>query len=193
MSFDDVLAFWLGPLDADGLADEVHRARWWRSDPDFDAELRARFGALHAEVAAGDHASWLTAPRGRLATVIVFDQLSRNLFRGTAGMYAHDARAVALTKEALEGGDADVLGLHERMFLAMPLMHAEALDDQERCIEEMRALARRNPAFEANVDFAIRHRDVVARFGRFPHRNAILGRESSEEEREFLKQPGSSF
>ncbi|MCB9603531.1 MAG: DUF924 domain-containing protein [Sandaracinus sp.] len=191
--YETLLEYWLGELDADGLASPEHQARWWRSDPELDEELRTRFGALHAAVVAHEHDAWLSSPRGRLATVIVLDQLSRNLFRGTPGMYANDERALEVARRSHEAGDPDTLRLHERFFLVMPFMHAESLPEQERCLAEVKVLAERHEALARNVEFAIAHRDIVARFGRFPHRNDILGRESSDEERAFLKEPGSSF
>ena len=125
--------------------------------------------------------------------MIVLDQLSRNLFRGTPGMYVNDERALAVARQSLDVGDHEMLRLHERFFLVMPFMHAESLPDQERCVAEVKVLAELHEALARNVEFAIAHRDIVARFGRFPHRNDILGRESSDEERAFLKEPGSSF
>ncbi|MBX3247818.1 MAG: DUF924 domain-containing protein [Myxococcales bacterium] len=190
---EDVLSFWLGELDADGLAASEIQARWWKHDPAFDDLLRERFGALHAEVASGRREAWVQTPRGALAYVIVLDQLSRNLFRGTPGMYAHDARALEVSRAALERGDVSTLRLQERLFHVLPFMHSESLEDQERCVALARELAALHAAFEGNVDFAIQHRDIVARFGRFPHRNAILGRETTPEEAAFLKEPGSSF
>lgn len=193
MTAEDVLSFWIGSLDDDGLAAPDKRKQWWTQDPAFDEALRQRFGALHAEVARGDHEDWVDTPRGAVAYVIVLDQFSRNLFRGTPEMYAHDARALEVARDALARGDADALGLHERFFLIMPFMHSEGLADQERCVELAQELTALHPSFEGNVDYAIQHRDIVARFGRFPHRNEIVGRETTAEEAEFLKQPGSSF
>ncbi len=173
---DDVLTFW--------FADE---ARWWKKDPAFDAEITRRFGALHAAIERGEHEAWLGTARGALAYVIVLDQFSRNMFRGDPRAFASDARARAAAKTALEKGFDQELTKHERSFLYMPLMHSEELVDQDQCVELFRS---ENPG---QLDYAVRHRDIVARFGRFPHRNAILGRASTPEETEFLKQPGSSF
>lgn len=183
---DALLSFWFGPLDAAGRADDAHRERWFRKDPGFDAALRERFGALHAEVAAGAHERWLATPRGRLAHVIALDQLSRNLHRDTPRAFENDARALAVALEGLEHGVDRVLGPDERSFLYMPLMHSEDLAVQERCV----ALFADSPE---NLSFAEAHRDIVRRFGRFPHRNAVLGRASTPEEQEFLRGPGSSF
>ncbi|MCA9526777.1 MAG: DUF924 domain-containing protein, partial [Myxococcales bacterium] len=146
----------------------------------------------------GEHADWLEDPRGRLATVVVLDQLSRNMFRGDARMYAADERALALALEGLARGDDRSLQLAERVFLYMPLMHAEDVGHQERCVALMTALRASAPAslrekYALHVKFAGLHRDVVARFGHFPHRNDILGRTTTPEEAVFLQGPNSSF
>lgn len=173
---DEVLAFW--------LADP---ARWWKKDPAFDAEVRDRFEALHAAIERGEREAWRASPRGALAYVIVLDQMSRNMYRGTARMFASDARALAAATEAIDRGFDQALPSAERGLLYMPLMHSEDLAVQERCVELFRALG------NDQVSFAEQHRDIVRRFGRFPHRNELLGRPSTDEEREFLTQPGSSF
>jgi uncharacterized protein (DUF924 family) len=173
---DDVLSFWFA--DA---------SRWFKKDRAFDAEIRERFGALHEALERGEHEAWLDSPRGALAYVIVLDQFSRNMFRGTARSFASDARALKAACAALDRGFDRELSPPERGFLYMPLMHSEALADQERCVELFR------PEGAERLRYAEMHRDIVRRFGRFPHRNEILGRPSTPEEIEFLKQPGSSF
>lgn len=195
---EEVLSFWFGPLDPGGHADLAHRQRWWAKDPELDREITERFGALHAEVAAGRRESWLSSPRGRLAYVIVLDQLSRNMFRGTPRMFSSDAQALEAAKEGIRLGEDRTLPIDLRTFFYLPLMHSESLEDQERCVALFEAL-RNELTGEAkemitfNLRFAVQHRDIVARFGRFPHRNAVLGRASTEEEQAFLEQPGSSF
>jgi uncharacterized protein (DUF924 family) len=175
-SSDDVLTFW--------FADP---GRWWKKAPAFDAEVRERFLALHDAVERGACADWGESPRGALAYVIVLDQFSRNMFRDSARMFESDARALATARRALDRGFDQGLSRDERMFLYMPFMHSEDIGDQERCVG----------LFEASVPdtlrFAEQHRDIIRRFGRFPHRNALLGRSSTVEELEFLKQPGASF
>ena len=193
-----VLDFWFGSFDAAGLADAAHQARWWKKDPAFDAELRQRFGAEVLAAAAGKRDLWLVTPRGRLAVVILLDQCSRNIFRDTPAMFAQDARALAIACDGLERGDDRDLQTDERAFLYLPLMHSESLADQERCVILFAALRDRlsGPARErlaGNARFAVAHRDIIARFGRFPHRNSILGRPSTPEELQFLTEPGSSF
>ena len=199
MTPDDVLSFWIGPLDDDGLAAPDAQKRWWSKDPELDRTCAERFGELHGKLAANGHPAWRETPRGLLAVVIVLDQLSRNIHRDATAMYAADPLALGLAKTGLERDDFLVLRAHERLFLYMPLMHSEALADQERCVGLFAgelAATRSEPlraAFGQNLRFARQHRDIVARFGRFPHRNAILGRASTAEEEAFLKEPGSSF
>ena len=173
----EVLAFWFS-----------HRDRWWRSSADFDEEIRQRFESLHTEILNGEHEDWRETPAGAFAYVVVLDQFSRNMFRGDARAYGSDHRALAASREALARGDDGALSRDERTFLYMPLMHSEEVTDQERGV----ALFRANG--EGKGLRAIeRHRDVIRRFGRFPHRNALLGRPSTAEELAFLKEPGSSF
>lgn len=174
---NEVLAFWFS-----------HRERWWRGGADFDQEIRQRFAAVHAEIVAGGHEDWRETPAGMLAYVIVLDQLSRNMFRGDARTYRSDDRALAASREAIARGDDGAMSVDERTFLYMPFMHSEELKDQERGV----ALFAANGDVES-LRAAEQHRDVIRRFGRFPHRNALLGRASTAEEVAFLKEPGSSF
>jgi uncharacterized protein (DUF924 family) len=190
-----LLAFWLGPLDAEGIATPAHQERWFAADPDFDAELRRRFGPLHEEARAGRLDRWAEKPRGRLALLILLDQLSRNLHRGRADAFAGDAHALALARGALDRGEDLDLALCERVFLYLPFEHAEDPQAQEVSVERFGALAAAAPAharplFESFLDYAVRHRDVIARFGRFPHRNALLGRTSTPEELAHLEREG---
>ena len=183
-----VLDFWFGPLEARGKA----RPEWFRKDPAFDAEIRRRFGRLHRAAAERQLEPWRASPAPMLALVVLLDQFSRNLFRDDARAFAQDAHARECAREALDRGD-DLLALPvERQFLYMPFEHSEDEADQDRGVELMRAL----DAFEETrglVEWAEKHRTIIRRFGRFPHRNAALGRESTPAEREFLAQPGSGF
>jgi uncharacterized protein (DUF924 family) len=193
-----VLDFWLGPTGEDGDVDDTHRARWWKASREFDAEIRERFGALHEQACRGKLDSWKETPEGRVALIIVLDQFSRNLHRGDPRAFAQDARAAELTLEAIETGEDQQLSPFERVFLYMPLMHAEDRGRQQRGVECFTHLADQAPpslqaALRSNLEFAERHRDIVAQFGRFPHRNAVLGRTSTPEEVAFLREPGSSF
>lgn len=193
-----VLHFWFGPLTLEGRAHQELSDRWWEKDPEFDREIRERFGGLHAQLNAGVRPQWTYSPHGLLAAVIVLDQFSRNMFRDTAGMFAADERALALAFEGIALGYDRKLRVAERGFLYLPLMHAERLDVQNRCVDLFERFAAEHVGYAAEeikyqLRFAIAHRDIVQRFNRFPHRNALLERESTEEELEFLKQPGSSF
>ena len=195
---DDVLEFWFPSDNARA------NALWWGKNPGLDAEIQERFGPTLAAAKAGELDAWAASARGRAALIIVLDQLSRNIFRGDARTYEADELARALTLEGVARGHDRELSPMQRLFFYMPLEHSEELEHQERCVELMRGLAAdvaaepgveagRRDRFVGFIDYAIRHRDIVARFGRFPHRNALLGRTSTPEEIEFLTQPGSSF
>jgi len=185
---EQVLEFWFGGESRRGKA----RAKWYNKDDRFDAEMRTRFAILQAQAARGELDAWRAQPEPMLALVLLLDQFSRNLFRGDARAFAQDAHARECARQALERGDDLAFLPVERQFLYMPFEHSEDLADQDFAVEKMRSLE----AFEQTrglTRWAERHRDVIRRFGRFPHRNAILGRASTPEELEFLKQPGSSF
>lgn len=194
-----LLSFWFGTLDENGRAAPQTRERWFKKDPAFDQALRDQFSEAHARASAGGLDDWLKTPRGRLAYVILLDQLSRNMFRGTPGMFAMDEPALRAAEAAIAAGEDKAHRFAERVFLYLPFMHSERLADQERCVELYKAFhdeleeGERRKEVATNVDYAIRHLKIVARFGRFPHRNEILGRPSTEEELAFLKEPGSSF
>ena len=182
----EVLGFWFGapPL--------VTRAEWFRKDPAFDETIRARFGARVDDAIDGR----LPAPQGAedtLARLILLDQFPRNLFRGQARAFAGDAQALALALGLIDSGAERALHPLQRWFVYLPLEHAEDLPLQDRCVALIAALAAEAPGFDGALDYAERHRDVIRRFGRFPHRNAALGRESSAEELAYLATPGSGF
>ncbi len=195
---EEVLGFWFGELDQEGRAGAEVKARWWRKDPAFDQLIRDRFGALHEAVSAGKRDAWLATPRGRLAFIIVLDQFSRNMFRGSGRMHDGDALAAEVAAEGVALGIDRQLAHDERGLFYMPFMHSESLADQDRCVElfsswrDQLSGAPREQVVGL-LGYAEKHRDIVRRFGRFPHRNALLGRESTPEEIEFLGQPGSSF
>ena len=181
-----VLRFWFG--EAPGAA----RPEWFRKDPAFDEEIRRRFGALHAAAAGRELEAWRASPEPMLALVIVLDQFSRNLHRGAARAFAQDAHALECAKEAVGRRDDRALLPVQRQFLYLPYEHSEDLADQDSGLELMRPLEAFEPT-RGVADWAMRHRDIVKRFGRFPHRNAALGRASTAEETAFLQQPGSGF
>jgi uncharacterized protein (DUF924 family) len=185
---EQVLEFWFGGESRRGKA----RAKWFSKDDKFDGQMRERFGELHAKAARRELEGWRASPEPMLALVLLLDQFSRNLHRGDARAFAQDAHARECARQGLERGDDLGFLPVERQFLYMPFEHSEDLADQDFAVEKMRALE----AFEQTrglTRWAERHRDIIRRFGRFPHRNAILGRASTAEELEFLKQPGSSF
>ena len=179
MDHQDVIDFWFV---------EFGPAQWWRRDPDFDQHVAKTFGAVHARAVQCELYAWRAHPLGRLAEIIVLDQFSRNIYRGTARAFAADSLALALAQEAVAARVAADLEPDQRSFLYMPYVHSES-----RQIHETAVRLFSGAGLEANLDSEIRHKAVIDRFGRYPHRNAILGRVSSEEEREFLKEPGSSF
>ncbi len=194
----EVLDFWYGPLGPEGLAEPEKRSRWFSRDAEFDREIRERFAALHALLLSGQRPAWSREPSGLVAAVIVLDQFSRNMFRGTAAMYAGDLRALGLSLEGIALGYDTSFPMVYQWFLYMPLMHSEDLAMQQRCVELFQALAQKvsgqaKELADGALKYAFSHRDIVERFGRFPHRNEILGRVTTDEELEFLKQPGSSF
>jgi uncharacterized protein (DUF924 family) len=185
---DEVLFFWFG-----GAQDRGKRhKRWFEKDPAFDREIHDRFLGLYERAAAGELAHWKDRPSDCLALILVLDQFPRHLFRGAARAFAADALAFDAARHAVARGyDQEMLPV-ERLFVYLPFEHSEALADQERAC----MLSRPLEAFPETADvyrYALAHRDIIARFGRFPHRNAALGRASTPEEIEFLKQPGSSF
>lgn len=175
----DVLTFWF---------EEAKPEQWFRKDDAFDAAMKARFTQLHADLQARPIEDFLADAQTAIAAIVVFDQMSRNMFRGTAHAFACDARALALADAAIARGFEAALTKHQRTFLYLPFEHAEDLAMQERCVALMRTLD--DPELEK---YAEAHRVIIARFGRFPHRNQALGRASTEEEIAFLKEPGSSF
>ncbi|HZP64976.1 MAG TPA: DUF924 family protein [Rudaea sp.] len=194
----ELLDFWFG--DADGEAEIAARqsSLWWQADAERGREIGERFGSLREDAIAGRLASWTADPRSRLALIVLVDQFSRNLFRGDAQAFAHDGLAREWCATGLEQGMDAWLRPIERVFFYMPLEHAEDLDDQQKSVALFTALRDGVPdaqreAFANFLAFAKRHRAIVARFGRFPHRNAALGRTSTPEELMFLREPGSSF
>jgi uncharacterized protein (DUF924 family) len=182
----EVLRFWFGEGTDYGKA---HK-RWFEKDLALDEEIRTRFSSLHQEQSRSRE--WLSAPRECLARVIVLDQFPRHIYRGTARAFESDALALEAARHLIDKGwDRELLPV-ERQFAYLPFEHSESLTDQERACQLCEALN----AFPETADthrYALAHRDIIRRFGRFPHRNAALGRESTPEEIEFLKQPGSAF
>lgn len=190
MAPDAVLDFWFG-APPEGVTPE-RRKLWFGKSADTDALIRERFGNLHGQARSGDLTHWRAKARSCLAYVIVTDQFPRNLFRGTPDAFATDALALSAARSAIEAGFDRSLTPVERAFLYLPFEHSEDLADQDRAVALFDAL-RQEPGMDGFHDYAVAHRRIVARFGRFPHRNEILGRASTPEERAFLKEPGSRF
>ena len=193
-----VLDYWFGADRADALRNPGRARLWWRKDPVTDADIRTRFEPLVVQALAGECEGWARRPSGLLALVILTDQFTRTIYRGTPRAFAGDPLALAWCRQGLAAGMDRSLHPLERLFLYLPLEHSEALADQEACIALMQVLvAEAEPAARAlladALNYARRHGEVIRRFGRFPHRNAILGRESTAAEIAFLKTPGSAF
>ena len=195
---ETILDYWFGtPGTALEIAERQTKL-WFGKLPEKDREVSERFTPTFNAAIAGSLDDWATSPRGRLALVIVLDQFPHHIHRDTPDAFAQDAKALSLSLAALAGGEDQSLALIERVFLYLPLEHAESIAMQDLSVEQYQQLVDEAPESEralfANfLDYAHKHREVVLRFGRFPHRNAILGRSSSAEEIEFLKQPGSRF
>lgn len=193
-----ILDYWFGDLN-DDYDPGTRGAIWWKKDPDVDAEIRERFGDDFERAVAGELDGWADEPRSCLALVILLDQFSRNLFRDDPRAWANDAEARAVALAAIDRGHDRALKMVERQFLYMPLMHSEDVDEVRRHCELADACVaaipddRMHGAFEGWTNFARQHLAIVERFGRYPHRNAVLGRTSTDEERAFLQEPGSSF
>jgi uncharacterized protein (DUF924 family) len=177
MRSSEVLAFWF---------DEIEPHSWWVKSPDFDQMITARFADIHRQAVQGELSAWRQSPKGRLAEILLLDQFSRNIFRDTAQAFAYDLAALILAQEAVVLKCDSELTSEQRSFLYMPFMHSES-----RVIHSQALLLFTD--LPNNLDFELRHKEIIDRFGRYPHRNAILGRKSTDEEIAFLKEPGSSF
>jgi uncharacterized protein (DUF924 family) len=196
---EQVLDFWFGKCDADGSLDPAKRKMWFSDGRNHDADIRKRFGKLHRRAARGElDAEWAATPRGRIALIVVLDQFSRHIHRGTATAFALDPGAQRLAVAGVEQGMDRALIPAQRAFCYLPFEHAEDLELQRLGARSFERLATEvAPAWRKEyigfADYSGHHRDIIERFGRFPHRNKVLGRSSTPEEVEFLKQPGSSF
>lgn len=169
----DILDFWFSA---------EARPHWFAKNDAFDAEIRRKFAVLYEHVRDGAHADWKDSPRGLLALVIILDQFPRNMFRNSPQAFDSDALALMLAELGIAKGFNVLLSAEERMFLYMPLQHAEKMDVQEQSVARFAELG-----MPESLDFAKQHREIIARFGRFPHRNAVIGRDSTPEETAFLK------
>ncbi len=177
--YREILKFWF---------EETAPAQWWKRDENFDRIIIERYSALHAAAARCELYAWRREPPGRLAEIIILDQFSRNMFRDTPRAFAQDPLALALAQEAVAAVAGQALSPAERGFLYMPYMHSESLKIHEAAVELFRANDN-----GGQLDYELRHKAIIERYGHYPHRNRILGRESTADEIEFLKQPGSGF
>ncbi len=195
----DILDFWIGDARENPIAVDSQHKMWFGKSPQTDRLIARRFLDTLAELASGLAHDWAQrGPRARLAAIIALDQFSRNIFRDTAGAFENDPLALALAKRAIEAGEDVGLSEVERIFFYLPLEHSEALEDQETSVRLFERLVDDSrPGFldlvSSTLEYAIAHRDVIARFGRFPHRNGILGRTNTPEEEDYLAQPGAGF
>ena len=187
----EILDFWFLPP-----GDPQHgqaRREWFIKNPAFDEQIRTRFGALLERALSGELMAWTTSPHGTLALIVLLDQFTRNAFRGTARAFAGDDQALALARTLVEqGGDRQLVAV-ERQFAYLPFEHAEDETCQALSVELFGRLLAETGHAPGVLEYAERHREVIRRFGRFPHRNELLGRQSTNEERSFLTEPGSRF
>lgn len=195
-----ILDFWFGSGWREGAVteDPEREALWWKGGPDADAYIRSRFGQAHERAVAGGLDEWAVTPAGRLALILVLDQFSRQIHRDRPEAYALDQRAQLLCLTGLDRGSDRALGPLQRVFFYMPLEHAEDRSLQLRSVHLFEQLVDEvepghRPRFEQYLSFARKHRDVIERFGRFPHRNEVLGRESDHHEARFLRVEGRGF
>jgi len=194
---DDILSFWFGD-ESNVLPSASRTELWFGSKPETDAEIRKKFAADVQKASQGEYDEWFLEPRGTLALIILLDQFPRHIFRNTAKAYDYDQKALDFCLQGVQKEFDHAISLIERVFFYFPLMHAESLEMQATSVRAYQILVNlafpetRN-VYENFLDYAIKHYEIIRRFGRFPYRNSLLGRVSTAEEIEFLKTPGSSF
>ncbi len=177
--YDEILKFWF---------EEISPSQWWTKSDDFDQLIRERFLDVHSRAVRCELFEWRTDAKGRLAEIIVLDQFSRNMFRGTPLAFSNDQMALVLSQEAISLGGDMQLKPEERSFLYLPFMHSESIKIHEKAEQLYR-----KHGVQSTLEWEVKHKKIIEKFGRYPHRNEILGRKSTDEELDFLKQPGSSF
>jgi uncharacterized protein (DUF924 family) len=195
---ETILAFWFGSKPDDSVVAKEQADLWWSKNKATDDEIRRRFEIYLILAVSEQLNDWLSTPRGRLALIILTDQFPRNIYRDTARAFSYDEKALTWCIEGLEQKIDRELRLIERVFFYLPLEHGEYIEHQDlsvKCFSELvsSAPAEQRGIFEEYLSYAIRHREIIERFGRFPHRNKVLGRESTPDELAFLAEPGSSF
>ena len=179
LTYHDIIKFWF---------EEITPQQWWIKDAAFDRMIKERFQTLLNSAIHGELYIWREQPLGRLAEVIILDQFSRNIYRDEAGAFLADPQALVLAQEAIHQNIHQELEMSQKKFLYMPFMHSESLIVHEQAVKLFS-----EPGLEDNLAFEHKHKKIIERFGRYPHRNALLGRESTQEEMAFLTEPGSSF
>ncbi|MCH9614002.1 MAG: hypothetical protein SP1CHLAM54_10110 [Chlamydiia bacterium] len=194
MQSNEVLDFWFGPLDDEGRWDPAKAERWFNGGEKIDEEISEKFSKAIDLI----HQDWLEDPEGRLAHIILYDQFSRNIHRGSSKAFSYDEKALVLALDGIGQGDDIMLQPIERMFFYLPLEHAEDLELQELSVSMFQQLLEdapedQKPFFEGTLDYALRHHHVIEKFGRFPHRNPALSRETTPEEKEYLEACPSGF
>ena len=189
----EILTFWFDDPSIPDSAYGQQRKIWFRKDARFDQHVRDRFLATYQRARQGEFDTWLEQPRAALALTVLLEQCPRNFFRGTARCFEADAQALAAADVAITRQHDLALLPVERMFLYLPFEHSENIEHQQRAVSLFETLVRSAPEFQSTLDYAYRHRDVIGQFGRFPHRNDSLQRQSTAAEILFLKQPGARF
>lgn len=193
-----IISYWFGDLDTSGFAQDEQKQKWWTGSSEVDLEISHQFGHLVEEALKRGLKSWKNTAQGRLALILLLDQFTRNIYRGTERAFSGDHRALKLCKLGLSEKTDLALPIEHRVFFYMPLEHSENLDDQELCIRMFSSLKREVPKekqqiIDNYVGFAEEHRDIIKRFGRFPHRNSALNRTNTKEETNYLEGQFSSF
>lgn len=179
MNYQDVISFWF---------EELEETQWWAKDDELDNTIRERFASYHEKAVNGELFAWRQEPQGRLAEILILDQFSRNMFRNAPWMYLWDGMALVLAQEAVNVQADQALEPRQRAFLYMPYMHSESA-----LIHEQAVMLFNSPGLENSYEFELQHKAIIDRFGRYPHRNELMGRESTAEELAFLQEPNSSF
>ncbi len=179
MFYQHILDFWFK---------EIESTQWWQKDVDFDQIVKKRFSEIHRAATLGECSRWRRQQQGRVAEILILDQFSRNIFRNDARSFAQDGMALVLAQECIAQESLEALTQSERTFLFMPFMHSESREIHQQAVKLFS-----EPGMESNLEFELKHKRIIDRFGRYPHRNQILGRTSTAEEVSFLAQPGSSF
>ncbi|WP_088332055.1 DUF924 family protein [Lacimicrobium sp. SS2-24] len=198
IAYEQILAFWFGDIEGE-LSSADKQRMWYRSNPETDHLIRERFHNVLELADRGELKHWLDNPQGRLAMILLFDQFTRNIYRGSAQAFSYDDKALDLCQQGIEKGEDKQLRLVERLFFYHPLEHAEDKQVQQQSVACFAALLQEYPEGEQHLaalnayHFAVEHRDIVHEFGRFPHRNKVLGRVSSEQEQRYLQQGGKRF